>query len=142
LDTFETDSSLLIISIFIVLYADAQVEKGYNLVGGSSIIGMDSDQFFFTITPNIGWFVVDGLAQEGQASVVISDDDRYTFMNISLMPFIRYYFGKAKLKPFIHGAIGLGFESLWRINFEGEKIKTSDDKFELRIKDWSSLLYY
>jgi len=126
--------SLLIICFTLTQFAYAQVEKGFNLVGGSSNIGLDSDRFLFTLTPNIGWFVVDGLAQGGQISIFLTDDDRYTYLNISLMPFIRYYFGKAKTKPFIHAAIGLGFDTYWRINFEGEKIKRSDNQLNYELK--------
>lgn len=127
---------VLMISFFIVQSADAQVEKGYNLVGGSMNIGMDSDRFVFALMPVLGWFVKDRLAVGGQIFLYVNDVEFGTAFLISLMPFCRYYFGKSNTKFFVHGAIGIGSQTYWSIYYYPEytKRKRSETDFNYDLR--------
>ena len=124
----------LLTCILCIQFAGAQVKKGYNLVGGSSTLGLDKDQFSLTLNPNIGWFVDDGFAQGGQVTAFLLDEAGYTYLNVSLMPFIRFYLGKAKTRPFFHGAMGIGFENTWSVSSDGSKEKESDNQLTYELK--------
>jgi len=115
----------LLFTLFTIHFVHAHVEKGYNLVGGITNIGLDSDRFTFGLTPDIGWFVKDRLAVGGQLFMYLRDGENSTSFIVSMMPFGRYYFGKSKTKVFIHGAIGIGIGTYWS-NFGGEKTKISE----------------
>jgi hypothetical protein len=62
----------------------------------------------FSFSPNIGYFVVDGLALGLDASyATITHEDDYKQTEYSIAPFLRYYMGKGQVKMFVHGEYGL-----------------------------------
>jgi len=100
--------------------AQAQTEKGRWLVGAQVGDFSYSDQnsqrsFSGELTPSAGYFVANGLAIGAGVPLGLSTQ-RYPFfdqttpafvhakqisLSYGLAPFVRYYFGPAKLKPYI-----------------------------------------
>ena len=64
-------------------------------------------------TPQIGRFVANNLAVGLEIpysfNKEIEGENSYATSSISIVPFVRYYFGTAKIKPYLHGAIGPGW---------------------------------
>jgi outer membrane protein len=107
---------------------NAQTEKGNILIGGETKLNFSSSNPKFEsddsnadlgrtttldFSPQIGFFVIDGLALGMELPIMYSLDkseseDKYTSTSIAFTPFIRYYFGKGKLKPYLHGDVGFG----------------------------------
>jgi outer membrane protein len=128
----------LIKSIFIALIifsftsTYAQETKGKILIGGSSAFGISSTsnkaktdndswdlskQFDFSFVPMVGFFVINGLAIGLDAEVKYNSfketskySSHYTDKTTTLVagPFIRYYIGKGKVKPYAHISAGGG----------------------------------
>lgn len=82
------------------LGAQAQVEKGDWLVGGSIDINTSSNTTV-SITPSAGYFFLNRFAAGGifNLSYIKTGEDKNTVLGIG--PFARYYFGKGNLKPFL-----------------------------------------
>lgn len=122
---------LIFVSIALLLSQEqikAQTEKGNFLVGGSSNLGFTSygtkwetdygsgEQGKFRnldLTVQSGYFVFNnfaaGLGIPFSYSKEIEDNDYYVSSSITFIPFVCWYFGKGKLKPFIAGGIGPGW---------------------------------
>lgn len=110
------------------LQTSAQTDKGNFLVAGtcdlqalsSSKNWTDSDEngksFKLNITPTAGYFVVNDLAVGGKLAFYYFSDDvehnefefTYTSSSVALSPFVRYYFGSNKIRPFIELSAGYG----------------------------------
>jgi len=107
---------------------NAQTEKGKILIGGQSSLeystyksggvtqytSANNDKTRnLDITPQIGWFIAHnfavGLEVPYSHSKEFDGDDTYTTSSLMVMPFMRYYLGKSKIKPYLHGAIGPGW---------------------------------
>ena len=93
----------------------AQTEKGMLVVGGSSNISESikgtANTFNFSVQPLFGAFVINNFAVGGIYSFSASSartlnattDIRTTTTNFNALvgPFLKYYFGKKAMKPFI-----------------------------------------
>ena len=143
---------LFLIAFLTLCYAnlDAQTESGKFLLGGSSKLGFSSvktklsaegESYDYSKTntlnfnPQIGYFVIDGLAI-GFEIPVTSQVEKFDFMGqkmtskslaYAIAPFARYYFGSQKVRPFLHGSAGVGSE-----NYKYEEDGDSDeDKYKI-----------
>ncbi|GGG13348.1 hypothetical protein GCM10011344_12530 [Dokdonia pacifica] len=118
--------------------------KGNFIVGGSSSFNFSSESLkvksdniddidlgtntFFSIAPSTGYFVIDNLAVGAEVAFSTgkfkSDDSDLESKSTSIIasPFVRYYFGKTKIKPFLEGSIGFG-----SLKAESENVIIGDD---------------
>lgn len=106
----------------------AQTEKGKILLGGQSSLdftsfsskwktdsgsGDNGKTRTLDITPQVGYFIANnfavGLEMPYNYSKDIDGDDSFTTSSYTVVPFVRYYFGKTKIKPYLHGGIGPGW---------------------------------
>lgn len=115
----------LILGFFILQCAQAQIEKGYNLVGGSGRIGLDNDQFSVYLSPDLGWFIKDRFPVGGNLTFYVSDDKYSTHFTLSFGPFMRYYFGNSRTKIFVHGGFGIT-SNTDSYNYSENKERNSD----------------
>jgi outer membrane protein len=107
---------------------NAQTEKGKTLLGGQTKLeystfnatwetdynsGSSGKTRSLEIDPQIGRFIANnfavGIEIPYNRNKDIDGDDSYTTSSLMVMPFARYYFGKTKVKPYLHGAIGPGW---------------------------------
>jgi hypothetical protein len=125
--------TLKIISIGFVLLCfmvslHGQTEKGNVMLGGETKLtftslnskwktdddnGDDGKMTNLEFSPQIGFFVADGLALGVDIPIMYSsekneDDDKFISTSLAFAPFIRYYFGTSNIKPYIHGEAGIG----------------------------------
>jgi hypothetical protein len=102
-------NKILVISILLVAFAaNAQITKGYWMMGGSgsfsnnkvTIGGNTVDNTELEISPNIGYFFIDKLAigTSSQFNYVFPKADSKVFPSNIISPFVRYYFLKTE-KP-------------------------------------------
>lgn len=112
----------------------APTSKGNFIVGGSSSFNFSSltpearsdsgniqdsetRNTTFSLTPSAGYFVIDNLAVGAGVSFTSnktkSDAFNFESTNTALVfaPFVRYYFTEGNIKPFIQGAVGVGFSN-------------------------------
>jgi hypothetical protein len=115
----------LMLGFLILQCAHAQIEKGYNLAGGAGRIGFDSDQFSIYLSPDLGWFIKDRFPVGGNLTFYVSDTENSTNFTLSFGPFVRYYFGNARTKVFVHGGMGISSDT-YSYNYAGNKEKNSD----------------
>lgn len=123
---------LQILLCFFALTLSAQTEKGkFSLSGSSSMSGAyfsnrvfgdginskdkeatDLDGYSITITPSIGYFVIDNLSVGGQVSFTITDGDyQNKACQFILMPTVAYYIPTGKpVRPFV--ALGAGYANV------------------------------
>lgn len=109
--------------LLIAAVATAQTEKGRWTVGAQVGNVLYNSQYGYrsfsgSIAPSAGYFVADNLAIGAglplSYSTSRSTDRSYRSWNtgIGLSPFVRYYFGKATLRPY--GAIGYSYSRSWQ----------------------------
>lgn len=89
------------------LGAQAQVEKGDWLVGGSININTSSNTTV-SITPSAGYFFLNRFAAGGIFNVSYEKTSDLKSTIIGIGPFARYYFGKGNLKPFLASELLFG----------------------------------
>ncbi|HLO57691.1 MAG TPA: outer membrane beta-barrel protein [Bacteroidales bacterium] len=120
---------IVLVLSFFVLSLNAQTEAGKILVGGSSSLSFsamtekyksdDADGTWgkstsFSLAPDAGYFVIDGLAVGLQLNMGLSsfkqDDSDYKSSSTMIVaaPFVKYYYGTGKVKPFATASIGFG----------------------------------
>jgi outer membrane protein len=115
---------LLLIQINSLMSLKAQTDKGNYLFGGQYTLvfsnkNIDDGSFAtkqsaFEISPQIGYFIFKnipiGLAFRYSYFKEIYNQETNTTTSLSLIPFIRTYFGNAKLRPYLHLGFGVGNE--------------------------------
>jgi len=106
---------------------NAQTEKGQWVIGGNSSISFTStktnfefdgeevgdeiDSSIFTVTPSVGYFVMDNLSVGMDVGLQFTKSGDVKTSTTSLIPNAVYYFdGGDKLKPFV--GLGVGLASL------------------------------
>ena len=106
--------------MFFVFALNGQTEKGNVLLGGENILDFtsrkddDNDKRTYAdLSPQIGFFVVDGLAVGVELPMSYSsrkseDGSSNTSTSLAVSPFLRYYFGTSHIKPYLHGEAGFG----------------------------------
>jgi len=125
--------NLKIISIGFVFFCfvislKGQTEQGNVLLGGETKLaftflnskwktdddsGDDGKTTNLEFSPQIGFFVVDGLALGVEIPIMYSsekdeDDDKFSSTSLAFAPFLRYYIGTSNVKPYLHGEVGFG----------------------------------
>jgi outer membrane protein len=125
--------NLKFITIGLVLFCfsltlKGQTEIGNVLIGGGTnmnlsfmnskwktddISGDAGKATNLELTPQIGYFVSDGLALGVQLPISYSaeedeSNEKFSTTSLAFVPFIRYYFGTGIVKPYIHGGLGFG----------------------------------
>ncbi len=109
--------------------AKAQTEKGNFLIGGQTLLNFSFDnskwksdnddgknykRTNFMFSPKVGIFVVKGFAIGVELPVSYyntkyESDTKYRATSLGLGPFLRYYFGSSKIKPYIHDNFAFGY---------------------------------
>ena len=96
----------LAFSVLVLLFylnADAQLEKGHLMIGGDagfrnfSPKGGSETTSLLTISPGVGYFVIDHLALGARISFINISSDGSTFSSFSVGPFARYFIGDTKV---------------------------------------------
>jgi hypothetical protein len=100
--------------------AQSQTEKGKFLLSGGSNLsfytyknnweGSDySDKSSsISLTPQGGYFITDGLAIGAEIPFYHYWNSNYKSTSFSFGPFLKYYLGKSKFKPYLLGAVDYG----------------------------------
>ncbi len=124
--------------------------KGNFIIGGSSSFNFSStsskvkgDNFddidigtntFFSIAPSAGYFVIDNLAIGTGVAFTTgkfkADDSDFESRQTSIVasPFVRYYFGKTNIRPFLEGSFGIGSTKTETDNdFIGDDVVSSSE---------------
>jgi hypothetical protein len=118
----------------LVLSLNAQTTAGKLLLGGSSNMGFsastdktkdddlgtvtNSKNLAFNLSPQVGFFVINGLAVglvmeiDYSSTKYESSNDKEIDIMLVAGPFVRYYFGSSKIKPFVEGSGGFGLYSI------------------------------
>ena len=112
--------SIGFVLMFFVFALNGQTEKGSVLLGGENILDFtsrkddDNDKRTFAeLSPQIGFFVVDGLAvgveiPMSHSSRKSENGSSNAYTSLAVSPFLRYYFGTSHIKPYLHGEAGFG----------------------------------
>lgn len=119
--------SIGLLFLSVVFTVNAQTEKGNLLIGGSTKLNFThinvklKSDFAKTdggkvtdleLSPQIGFFIANGVAIGAEVPISYNrkkdDKSKETTTSISFTPFVRYYFGSKNIKPYLHGAVGLG----------------------------------
>ena len=135
---------LVAVLIGIAEITNAQTEKGKILLGGQSSLeftsyssewetdygsGDNGKSRYLDITPQVGYFIANNLAVGLEIpysfSKEIDGDDSYSTSSFAVVPFARYYFGKTKIKPYLHGGIGPGWGKNKSVIFKSPDIEVS-----------------
>ncbi len=97
---------LIIIFLFVVnAAAQAQIEKGSKLIGGSGF-ELFQDPYYARLMPNMGYFITNRLAIGSSLYVNVYGYNNYIERGVGLSPFARYYFGKGHNRLFALGSLG------------------------------------
>ena len=137
----------------ICLNAFAQTEKGKYFVGASTtlnagviehsrvqdnVTSLSERITRFSLTPYAGYFIKDNLALGAELSVSLSNTKDYDYneelrkSSIVFSPFVRYYFGAKKVRPFVRGSGGIG-------SYKNKYIASSS---EYNVESTSTIFYY
>jgi len=99
----------------------SQTEKGSLLLGGNFEIGVlsvdDNSVFNLSLSPNIGFFVIDNLTVGGSLGVNVQSSESFTSSSFSIIPEVRYYFPPLTENLYAFATGGGGFITS-RTNFE------------------------
>ena len=126
--------SIGFVLMFFVFAMNGQTEKGNVLIGGEAKLNFTFQQIDDTgkntygeFSPQMGVFVADGLALGVELPISYSNSKREASIGVvgfnssstlfAVTPFLRYYFGKSHIRPYLHGKAGLG-SSKTEITFE------------------------
>jgi hypothetical protein len=120
-------NSLLVISLLLSLAVVAQTEQKAMMAGGNFDIGysfQDSIRIFtINLQPRWGIFVYKNLLLGASVGIGLTSDNRARnrgnrlILNTTFTPFVRYFFLKEKMRPFIYAFGGyMGSTSLIRGN--------------------------
>jgi outer membrane protein len=132
--------------ILFVMSINAQTSAGKFLIGGSSAFnfssttekyksddgdGTNGKNLDLNLVPQVGYFVMDGLAVGLELNITYSSykvdgaADKSSGTTLVAAPFVRYYYGASKIKPYGEGAFGFGTYIDKYPDFEG----TQTDKY-------------
>jgi outer membrane protein len=129
------------VSLFAVLatqFSQAQTDQG-NVMVGSSIAGLeyDEDKISFSLSPTVGYFVIDKLAIGLTPSIGYTSSEYipgYTYKStqLGIGPFVRYYIGGGDLKPLLHAGY-LYLHNQTNDRSSGVEIETTTNTSNLRV---------
>lgn len=134
-----------IVLLFLSVTIYGQTEKGKFVFGGDTSISFTSEKTKFisddfesdnsesstlSFLPGAGYFVIDNLAMGLQLQVsstkqslnvgTSEGDPTFKTNTLSATPFLRYYFTKGNIKPYIQGKVGAGSSKFTRENTSNE----------------------
>jgi hypothetical protein len=114
---------LALVTATVFTTAQAQIQRGYYLIGGNlsnlSLGLSDGRPFTLNITPKVAWFTNDNLAVGGFVDIGLSTaEGQGTVFNYGVGPLARYYFGSSAVSTtttsarsssrfFVEGTVGL-----------------------------------
>ncbi|MEL7586207.1 MAG: outer membrane beta-barrel protein [Prolixibacteraceae bacterium] len=101
-----------------IIIVNGQTEKGKVLFGGSSNLnfftmktesgsGGSNKSSGFNMSPYAGYFIANGLAAGAEIPIFHYWSDNYKTTSLGVGPFLKYYVGEKKVKPYLLGAIEL-----------------------------------
>ncbi len=102
-----------ILLCFMLVWANAQTEKGDWMVGGSFRLNTSNNNTEIALAPDAGIFVADNLAIGGNLALVYAKSGNAKTTTFGIGPFVRYYFTHDNIRPILHGSL----------NFTSEKTK-------------------
>ena len=114
----------LLMALAISFTCCAQTAKGTKMVGGSGY-GNFQDGFGISLTPNLGYFVIDNLALGSGVPLTYSKRDNYRYIAAGLQPFVRYYFGQDSQTRVFAQANGIVLYGGDKSTYEGVERTTS-----------------
>lgn len=81
----------------------AQTDKGDWMVGG--MLGFNTAKNSATVSfdPQVGYFFLKNLVMGGQFNLDYSEQGSIHITDFGIGPFVRYYFGETKARPFFAG---------------------------------------
>ena len=88
-----------------VIIANAQTEKGDWMVGGNLSLNTSGNNTEFSLTPDIGIFIINNLAFGGNLGFIYSKSGDANVTSFGIGPFLRYYFTTARIRPILHGSL-------------------------------------
>lgn len=106
----------LLLTLVLVSNAAAQTEEGVWLVGGTFTINTGDNRTTIALSPMAGYFVMNNLAVGGNISLSHSKLGNNKVTTFGAGPLVRYYFGRANIKPFLHGEFGIVSEKFKVVN--------------------------
>jgi outer membrane protein len=118
--------SIVALVVAFACAAQSQTEQGRWLIGGNAGFNnrsVDGNGITtFTLSPNVGYFVIDNLAVGGQLLLEETQSAKGGFndkTSFGFTPFVRYYFADAGPARFFgQGRIGFGTEKFANIDAE------------------------
>ncbi len=93
----------LLVILVTVLTVTAQTEQGDWMVGGNLGLNTTSNNSRFSFSPSAGYFAANNLAVGVTFSYDYSKVSSIKGTTLGIGPFVRYYFGAANARPFVHG---------------------------------------
>lgn len=115
---------LIAVILLSSIKGNAQTDKGAALVGGALSLQTTSNNSSFVINPNVGFFPVRNFAAGIGFNLNFSKQGNIKNNQIGVGPYLRYYVGKTKTKPFITTEV-----SYLHNSFETALLKSSTDGF-------------
>lgn len=109
---------LLLTAVF--LQSKAQTEKGSKIIGatfnGRSLNNSGERYYSVQFVPQFHYFIANNLAIGGELISTVGKSS-YSYwsanaLGLGIAPSVRYYFGKAKFKPFVLADIGFAHNNL------------------------------
>jgi hypothetical protein len=106
----------LALILFFALASQAQISKGYWMMGGSGSLsnfktkfdGFSQDVTNFYISPNIGYFVIDKMNIGASGQLTFSNT--LSGPTYGLSPYVRYYFLEKEKQINIFSEVSYGFQ--------------------------------
>jgi hypothetical protein len=131
---FRVSLVAILLSFHLVCYS--QTDKGSFLVGGQYVLDFNSNTKTFNgsgssyemgkyrtfeVSPQIGFFVFRNIPVGmeflySDLKIEVSGSEGHT-MSYNIIPFIRYYFGQSKVKPYVHLGAGPGWQKMVSSDF-------------------------
>lgn len=137
---------LFALVVLLIKYSSAQLDKHTLLIGGTGLYSSTSlnypgnttiRQTLFNLSPNIGYFVLNkfavGLKPGYSNSQQKGLPSTYKDINLSIGPFIRYYFLPE------NKAFNILVDGSWQYTFEKESVYVSSEEFTNRRKNQFSI---
>jgi hypothetical protein len=91
------------IMILGVLALNAQTDKGDWMVGGNLSFNTAKKNTSIQFSPQAGYFFAKNFVLGGQLSVAYNEQGNTNITDFGVGPFVRYYFGETKARPFFTG---------------------------------------
>jgi outer membrane protein len=145
--------SISLLFVCFINSTNGQTAQGRLLLGGETNLNFSSlndkwesddgneDTWKTTniwFSPRIGLFIADGLALGVELPISYSyqkykDLDEYSSNSIEISPFIRYYFGSSKIKPYLNGKVGFGKRKSKSVPASGDSHESSSGMFSYKF---------